>query len=441
MAHLFDKQRAFVDDPAKFKVAQCSRRAGKSEMAASLLFKSALENPNSTALYVGLTRSSSKNIMWPKLLDLKERYKIECVMLEASLEVKFPNASKIWLVGADMQNFIDRLRGGKYPNPILDEVQSMGPHVRTLVDDILTPAIMDYAKGSIFMFGTPGPIPAGFFYDVTERGLFGYSKHSWTMLDNPYIPNAKGFIDDLLVRNSWTVDNPTYRREYLNEWVLDTDALVYKFKDPQNVIQSTPLSDDHSYVIGVDYGWNDKTTFAVLAYSRYSPKIIVVHTEGHGEMIPSQIAGRLGQLAATYKPERIVADTGGLGKSITEEMIRRYSIPVHAAEKTDKATWISLINGDFIDGNLLVMDRNTDLISQYQTLTKDPKDPSKEDPKLPNDYCDSVLYSARYIRAYHNAPRAEPKTIAQIYQETEDAIWGQEAERLEKEENKEWWEK
>lgn len=655
--HLFDKQREFKNDKAHFKAAQCSRRSGKSEMGAELLYESAMQHPNTTSLYVALTRSSAENIMWPKLHALKEKYNINCTMLDSSLEVKLENNSKIWCVGADMKNFIARLRGGAYPLGVIDECfhedtiietlnkgplpikeikvgdkvlsavgwslvketskkkvqkavklfyagkqiicsanhpfftslgwveasklkkgdqiarssfcmslvqgklckkytrksniqvllnellrekqhgcsiskpnevpenkkqsgcnakkdrsqthpkrwewlwpnktgacaaktlqkfkiklrswirnawqrlpiqlqtrfgvaryktwnrsrwqfshtnipkttrcqkrqeagfirvdsieiyeqrdstgniegnfydlgveghpsftvngalvhncQSFRSHIGELVDDVLTPAIMDY-NGSIYMFGTPGPLPQGYFYEATVKGMHGFSTHKWTIYDNPFMPDAKEFIEKLLKSKNWTRDNPTFRREYLNEWVEDSDALFYKYSDAKNLCETHELGKEYHRVLGMDFGYNDKTTFAILAYSDYASKIFIEHTEGHGEMIPSEIAERAQQLIKKYNPMKIVADTGGLGKSIAEEMIRRYSIPVEAAEKTDKFSYVTLMNGDFIDGNIHVFDKNTELIDQYKTLTKSDKDASKEDPTLPNDYC------------------------------------------------------
>lgn len=438
--HLFDKQAKFREDKATFKAAQCSRRAGKSEMAAELLYEVASSHANSTALYVALTRTSAKNIMWPKLQVLKDKFEIDCTLLEGSLEVKLhKNNSRIWLVGADMANFIDRLRGGSYPIGIIDECQSFRTHIKELIDDVLTPAIADY-NGSIYLLGTPGPVPAGYFYEATEKRMHGFSVHKWTMLDNPFMPNAKEFMQKILEKNSWTKENPTFRREYLNEWVLDLDSLFYKFNRDANVCEQHKLSDEYNRVLGIDYGYNDKTAFAILAYSDYSPKIFVEHTEAHGEMIPSEIAGRAQQLIKKYNPIKIVADTGGLGKSITEEMVRRYSIPVVAAEKTDKYAYVTLLNGEFIDRNLWVMANNTQLIHQYETLTKSEKDPTKEDPALPDDLNDAVLYSYRYIYAYHYQERKKPKTQQEIYEETEDEIWQTEANLLKEQQNLEWWE-
>ena len=122
-------------------------------------------------------------------------------------------------------------------------------------------------------------------------------------------------------------------------------------------------------------------------------------------------------------------------------MIRRYSLPVEAAEKTDKYTYVSLMNGDFIDANIHVFESNTELIAQYKTLTKSDKDASKEDPTLPNDLCDAALYSYRYIKAYHFEPKPESKTQIQLDEEEEDKIWEMESKTLKQKMNQKWWEK
>ncbi len=41
-------------------------------------------------------------------------------------------------------------------------------------------------------------------------------------------------------------------------------------------------------------------------------------------------------------------------RSIAEEMRRRHALPIKAAQKVDKATRISFLNGDFIDRNLFI---------------------------------------------------------------------------------------
>src|SRR5690242_12291943 len=60
----FDKQTAFIRDPARFKLALCTRRAGKTEGAARDLLQCALNVPGSVGIFFGRTRISAKNVIW-----------------------------------------------------------------------------------------------------------------------------------------------------------------------------------------------------------------------------------------------------------------------------------------------------------------------------------------------------------------------------------------
>jgi len=436
---LFNKQLGFAQDKAKHKAALCTRRAGKSELAATRLFKKAKDFAGSTVPYIALTRDSARRILWPVLNEINEKFELGFLPVESKLMLSHPQTgSTIQLFGADMKNFIRRLRGGKYPLAVIDEAQAFGAHLEELIDDILIPATVDY-DGEIDLYGTPGPIPKGYFFDATT-GKNGFKAFSWSILDNPHIPNALKFIEELKKRKSWSDQNPTFLREWRGEWVFDLDALVYKYKEGRNDFTELPKASDWNRILSVDYGFNDKTAFAVISYNYKSPEIFLEHAEAHAELIPSQIAGSLMQLVERFKPSKIIADTGGLGKSITEEMIRRYGIPIKAAEKRDKLTWISLLNGDLIDGNLKIHVSLKEVREQMQTLTK--ADDGSEDPTLPNDMVDALLYSYKEAKAYAFEPEIEkPKS--------NEEKWEREAARLLEEDEKlmigesalQWWER
>ena len=60
----FPAQTAFISDPAKLKVALCTRRSGKSYGAGRYLYQEAYRTPGVRCLYIALTRDSAKKIMW-----------------------------------------------------------------------------------------------------------------------------------------------------------------------------------------------------------------------------------------------------------------------------------------------------------------------------------------------------------------------------------------
>lgn len=380
----FGKQEAFLEDPARIKAALCTRRAGKSYAGAIFLIEGALETPGSLSPYIALTRDSARTIMWPTLELMNRQLGLGAEMLEARLTMKFKNGSEIFLRGADQKNFIERLRGPKYKRAVIDEAASFSEHIQSLVDDVLYPALADL-NGQLALFGTPGPKPHGFFYDITaKRGRIPV--HRWSVLDNPFMPNSKQFIADMMQMRGWTDQNPTYRREWLGEWIQDVDSMVYKFDRHRNTVDSIPEDGTEMRILGVDFGYSpDPCAFVIVTFSLHKRITYIEYAEKAGELTVSEIATKIESLQVKYQPAKIVADTGALGKMIAAELTKRHQIPIQSAEKKEKLMNQQIMNGDFIDGRLMVLSTLGDLIHQYEILTK--ADDGEEDPALPNDLC------------------------------------------------------
>jgi hypothetical protein len=231
--HTFPQQKAFILDPSRYVGAQTTVRAGKSTGLSMKFFNKAKQHRRVMLPYIALTRDSARNIMWPILQETADRFKILCDFTESDLTCTVRETeSSIKLFGADMKNFIVRLKGIKTPLAAVDECQDFRSHLEDLID-ILTARISDYDDGQIAMTGTPGPVPKGFFFEVSQ-GKHGFAMHKWKVYDNPYMPNIQQTVDDLKRRKGWDDNNPTYRREWHGEWVADADALVYKYNAQLN---------------------------------------------------------------------------------------------------------------------------------------------------------------------------------------------------------------
>jgi hypothetical protein len=439
---LFPKQRAIALDPAKEKAALCTRRAGKSYGGGSLLYDAAYTYRDCTIPYISLTRKSAKNIMWPVMRKIKKKFSLDGArMLPSDLTVRFDEfGTEIPLLGADQENFIDRLRGGAYPLVIIDEAQSFGSHLSELIDDVIGPALMDY-DGSVILLGTPGPICHGYFYEVTKLKQHGFSSHYWSLHDNIYLPNASKWLESHKKKKGWSDTHPTYLREYCGQWVEDPDALVYKFKRERNEYRELPKSSDWNRILSIDYGWNDQTAFGITAYNYKMPNVWLEHAEGASEMTPTDIAQKVEKLIKDYRPTKIVADTGGLGKSITEEMRKRYGIPIMPAQKTEKMTAIALLNGDMVSGHYKLHESLTPTVgNQMLTLVK--ADDGTEDPNLPNDLCDVALYGYREAKAYaHDVDPAPPKTEKEKWTQEAEKLLEAEEKHILEEASQSWWER
>ena len=398
-ASMFAEQRAFFLDTSDVKAADCSRRAGKSWVIADELIYSAVTPPVGAVSYLALTRSSAKDIFWEPLKERLKFWGIPSDPREGDLSVRFPNGARIRLYGADQDKVTRRLRGNKHKRVRVDEAAFFGSALPTLVEDVLEPSLADL-NGDLGFASSPGPIPTGYYYELINDPR-GCSTHRWTAKENPHIPHWEQFCSRILERRGWTPETPKFRREYLGEWVHDYESLFYSFHRGRNTHVGALSSDcEWNYVMGLDFGWHDATAIVMIAFSYQHPHAFIVKAVRMTHKTISEIAPVVQEYVERYSPVKIVADTGGLGKSLTEELRKRYGLPVHTAEKRDKLAAVEFMNADWKAERLWLLEGNEHMAEQYECLLKDP-DTHAEVPGIPNDMCDAALYAYRECAHYH----------------------------------------
>lgn len=340
----FPQQNAFIEDKARYIDAQCSRRSGKTTGLALRYFRTLEKHPKSQCIYLGLTLESAREILWPVLHEINDKFQIGCTFTESKLTMKHPNGATLKLFGADMKNFIKRLKGRKYPGVGIDEAQDFGAHLQSLIDDVLTPSIADYEDGWLALTGTPGPVPQGYFKEVTCDRKYGYSHHEWTIMDNPHMPNPQAFLADLMAKREWTEDNPTLLREWRNKWVLDVESLWIKYKEKLNHYQELPKNHKWNYIMGVDIGFNDADAIAIIGWSETSPETYLVEELVTKKQGLTELVDQMNAMHKKYDISKVVMDEGGLGKKLAEEVRRRHGINVEPADKARKQENVELLN-------------------------------------------------------------------------------------------------
>ncbi len=340
----FPAQDAFINDKSPFLAAQCTRRAGKTNGLAMRLYNTMCKHPGTLSRYIALTHGSAEDILWPVLQQMDEIYSWNAKFNVADLSMTIPNGAKLKLIGADTKNFIKRLKGAKSPAIAIDEAQDFGPHLQSLIDDVLTPTMADYDDAWLAITGTPGLIPSGTFFDITNSTIGGYSVHKWSIFDNPYLPNAKKFVEDLKLRNKWEDDNPSYMREWLNKWVLDLDSLLIKYNAQVNHYEEIPKDLHLSYILGVDIGMRDADALAVLGWSEQTHDIYLVEELITNGQDITELSTQIEYMMRRYDLQKIIMDEGALGKKIAEEIRRRKRIPVQAADKARKMENVAFLN-------------------------------------------------------------------------------------------------
>lgn len=409
----FKQQLEFINDGSRLKALFCTRRAAKSFTGGLYLIREALNHPGSNCLFIGLTRQSAHGIVWKDILrELDRRYKLNIKFNETLLTATFPNGSVIWVTGADTdEQEMNKLLGKKYKLVILDEASMFTINVHQLVYGVLKPATADQ-RGTICVLGTASNITRGLFYDITTGREPGWSLHKWTAYDNPHV--ATQWAEELEeIRKSRPLFEHTtlYRQWYLNEWVVDENALLIKYNTQADYLDLPQAK--YTYIMGIDVGFNDADAIAVLAWSDRSPTTYLVEEKVVPNQGLTELVRQIQSLQSKYDIAKLVIDEGGLGKKLAEEMRRRHHIPVQAAEKQRKFENVAFLNDAMLMGKFKAKRSSRFTQDSYQVLVDQER--SKPDKVVVqntfhSDIIDAVLYAFKESPAFtYQATLAKPK--------------------------------
>lgn len=428
---LFDKQLKFVEDPRPFKIAVCSRRAGKTVACAADLINTCLAAPEIVCLYITLARTNAKRLLWPEIKKINSKYKLGGKEDLIELSMTFPNGSVIYCSGAKDAAEIEKFRGLALKKVYIDECQSFRAHIKELIDDILVPALIDY-DGSLCLIGTPGPIPAGYFAEMAgathksnkeeddegdDDEEFNWVRYHWTFFDNPHISiKSKKTHDQVLKRvlrmRGVTVDDPSIQREFFGKWVLDSDSLWIKYSAALNDFDGLKLGKKYNFILGVDVGFNDADALAVLAEDDVSKNIYLVEEIVTAKQGISELVEQIEYVIKKYNVSKIVMDEGGLGKKMAEEMRRRHGLPIHPADKARKQENVAFLNDALRTGRFKA--KSDSRFAQDSFLVEIDRDKSRPDriklsDKHHSDIIDAVLYAFKESIAYsYRPPKVKP---------------------------------
>jgi hypothetical protein len=462
--YLFPEQLNFVQDPSLNTIAVCSRRAGKSTAVAADLVMTADRNAECTALYVTGTRSDAKKIIWKEILKFNRVHKLGGIPNISELTLSFENGSIVRLNGAKDETEIDKIRGQLPPikKVFIDEAQKIRDSILTaLIDDVLEPALLDYGA-SISLLGTPGSIPAGYFYrvahnlkeDGTPLDTKVWSSHGWTFFDNPYIAiksktTHQELLNRVLKRRGLDVAHPTIQREYFGKWTLDLESLLFHYDQETNHYDNLPtFKTPWNYIMGIDLGFDDSDALSVLAWHDQTPVTYLVDelvTSGQGI---TELVAQVELLQKKYDISKMVIDQGGLGKKIAEEIRKRHQIPVQPADKARKMEHVKFLNDALRTGRFKA--KRDSKFAQDSYLVEIDRDKSTPDKikvseKFHSDICDAVLYSWVASPAYgYTAPVAKPQIhTREWYLAQEDEMFQNTLEQMKRQQdmNQDFWQK
>lgn len=353
------------------------------------------------------------------------------------------NGSVIYLLGANTEEQMDKIRGlSRCAVIYVDEAQLFRAHLKELVEDVLIKRLYDL-DGRLRLIGTPPPVLSGYFIDVGT--LPGWKQFHWTLHNNPWIQKQSGktaeeLIDQDCKTRGCTRDDPSIQRECYGRLIQDLQSLLLQYDSSRNDFNSLPEG-QYNYLMGIDLGSVDANSLSVLAWTDSSPVTWLVEEVVTPGQLIDHLAADIKKLQTKYTFSKMVADTGGLGKMIVEDLRARHGLPIEAADKTGKMANYALLNNALRAGNFKA--RIKSVFAQDCNLLEKDRDKSTPDKivvKGHSDAIDSALYAFRFSPAYTGtAPTEKPKHGTPEYdKDFADQMFNANVERIRREkQNKE----
>lgn len=237
---------------ARFRVAICGRRFGKTYLSINEIAKIA-RYPGKLIYVVYPTYRQAKTVLWTQLCTRLRDINWVKKVNETDLTIILKNNSRISLRGAD--NF-DSLRGVGLDAVIMDEFQLTDQRAWT---EVLRPTLSD-KQGTALFIGTPYGT-ANWAYDLYQRGL-DVTEHEWesfqyTTIDGGNVPESE------IESARRDLDIRTFRQEYLATFEDYANKIFYAFDRKENVREYTEPVPAQIFV-GMDFnvGGMSATMFA-----------------------------------------------------------------------------------------------------------------------------------------------------------------------------------
>lgn len=250
LPELHATQQQIFDSPARFKVAFCGRRYGKTEVGVDLIIRDGLNTPG-IYWWVGVSwKSASMKRAWRLL---KIRLRGIGTIREADKEIHLPNGTQIWLRTGDN---LSSLAGEGLRGAVLDEFTLMDERVWT---EYIRASLSDYQGWALFI-GVPKGRNWGWKLWVRGNDPEAVEWQSWQLptSSNPYIKlkeieSAKGDLPERV-----------YQQEY-EAAVLDDGGAVFRFiKEASCAVRQKQAIPGHTYVAGIDLGKHEDFTVITI---------------------------------------------------------------------------------------------------------------------------------------------------------------------------------
>jgi len=369
-------------------VFQQSRRSGKSWTLLILALEQALRVPDSIVHYAAPTGVMARKIIIPTMRmilkdaprDVVPRY------LKNEGVFEFNNGSRIEIVGVDEGN-ADRLRGSSTNLAIVDEAGFI-VDLEYVVNDILVPQTS--GTGAKVVLSSTSPVSIGHpFYGFLNRAEIKNASVSLTVYDVLELTkddpehlrrhlNRKTF--SMICEQLGGEDSATWRREYCNERITDSDrAVLPEFTDTlaRTLVDQIQKPGVYDAYVSMDPGTIDYTG---ILFGYYHPELacLIIEDEwmGAGSKITSESIA-----AAIRDKESLHFIDNFTGKSrvymrvsdndpiLLNDMTNMHKLNFIPARKDNREGAINDLRIKLINKKIIINPRCTNLVVQMKAAT------------------------------------------------------------------------
>ena len=221
---LTEPQKRIFDDPARFRVAVCGRRFGKSFLAIWELARAA-RFPGQRVLYIAPSYRQAKSIIFDPLVEQLSKRKWIRKINQSELTITLINGSSIELRSADAA---DSMRGISGSFAVLDEFAffEKGKSVWT---DVVRPLLSDQEGGCLFITTPQGQGNWSYDLFLQAQTTEGWSAYQYRTIDGGQVSEEE------VEAAKRDLDESTFAQEYLADFTATTRNILSSFDMRENV--------------------------------------------------------------------------------------------------------------------------------------------------------------------------------------------------------------
>jgi len=398
-------RKAIRDLPVNVREALifCSRRYGKSFLAAVMAIEDCIRKPKSQVFIIGPSIKQTTGIvngLIPKIIEdapdgLMRQIKSEKVW-------HFSNGSKLIIGGFD--NALESSRGMHADAIYLEESGLSDPdHYDYTLKSVLFP-MMQHSRGKMIHLTTPAltidhPLHTDTIPKTEANGAF----FKFTIRDNPLLTEAQ--IEEEILNLGGLESSHCQRELFCNIVRDELTTVVPQFRSDIHVVDLSPPADSHFWVSGDIGGTRDKTVFLLWAYDYGLDKLVVVDEVVCDKQTPTPTL-----IAEALKMEAgrsVYRAIDAAGQTLID-LSAQYGYPSFLPEKLKFDTNILRVQSAFWKNEVVVHPRCKFLIATLNSgqLNKQRTDFARTEALGHCDALAALVYGLRH--ADRRVPRRKP---------------------------------